>query len=147
MLEPWVRQVMMDTLDPWRSQEPALSVREMVDYIETEQEEGDLLFVGSKKANLVIMARYVTPWVAEIHVFGKNKDGFALVRATKKAFQHLFANVGFHKLEAKLHDPKEVVLAKRSGMTLEGTHPEAIKLEDGTFTEEYSYGIIKEQSI
>lgn len=147
MLEPWVKQLILDTIDPWRSQEPKLSVKELVYYIELEKEEGDLLFVGSKKANLVIMARYVTPWVAECHVFGKNKNGWKLVRAAKKACDFLLNNVGFHKLEAKMHDPKEILLTERCGWKLEGTHPDAIKLQDGTFTAEYSYGLINEQSI
>ena len=147
MLEPWVRTLILETIDPWRAQEPAMSKEEMVHALEVEHEEGDLLFVGSKKANLVIMARYVTPWVAECHIFGKNKSGFALIKAAKKACTFLMDNIGFHKLEAKMHDPKEIILTERCGWRLEGTHPEAIKLEDGTFTAEYSYGIINEQSI
>lgn len=147
MLEPWVRQLILDTIDPWNAQEPSMTKEEMVHALEVEHEEGDLLFIGSQKANLVIMARYVTPWVASCHVFGKNKDGFALVRAAKKSCQFLFDKIGFHKLEAKMHDRKEIILTERCGWKREGTHPDAIKQEDGTFTEEYSYGIINEQSI
>jgi len=147
MLEPWVRQLITDTIDPWNAQEPSMSVEEMVSAIEQEQTDGDLLFVGSKKANLVLMVRYVTPWVGECHVFGKNKNGWALIKATKKACKFLFDNIGFHRLEAKMHIHEERVLTERCGWKLEGTHPDAIKLKDGTFTEEYSYGIINEQSI
>lgn len=145
MLEPWVRKLILETIDPWSAQEPSLTKEELVHALEVEQDEEDLLFVGSKKANLVLMVRYVTPWVAEVHVFGKSKDGWALIRAAKKACQFLFDKIGFHRLEAKAHKSDVITLITRCGWKLEGTHPDAIKLKDGTFTEEYSYGIINEQ--
>ena len=147
MLEPWVRRLILETIDPWESQEPELTKEELLHALEVEHEEEDVLYIGSQKANFVMMARYITPWVAEVHVFGQNKDGWALVRAAKKASNWLFMNVGFHKLECKAHIPKVLTLIKRCGWKLEGTHPDAIKLKDGTFTHEYSYGKINEQSM
>lgn len=141
MLEPWVRKLVLETIDPWYVQEPSLTRSELVHALEVEQDEQDLLFVGSKKANLVFMVRYVTPWVASVNVFGKNDDVWALIRASKKACRFLFDKIGFHRLEAKTHSPTEIILARRCGWKLEGTHPESIKLQDGTFTEEYSYGV------
>lgn len=145
MIARWVQELIYETIDPWIVQEPTLSKDDLLAAIMFENQEGDNMFMGTKQYNTAIMIRRVTPWVADIHIFSKQKDPWKIVKASRAAQQWIFDNTDFHRLEMRTHLKGVCKLAQRCGWTKEGEHSEAVCLKDGTFVTEYTYGIVKDE--
>ena len=144
MIDQWVRDLILKTVDPWVVQEPNMSKEELLSAAIIENNEGYNYFVGSKKTKTCLLVAYNTYWVADIHLFSDNKNPWEIVKTIKKAQEYIFNNSNFRKLEMRTHLKPVCKLAERCGWFKEGEHPGAIKLEDGTFVTEYSYGITNE---
>jgi len=144
MIAKWVRELILETIDPWIAQEPEMSKQDLLDSIIQENDEGFNMFVGSKKYNTVLMLRYSTPWVADVHLFTRHNNPWDVVRTGKKIQKFVFDNIGYERLEMRTHLKNVCKIAEKCGWSKEGEHPNAVKLEDGTFATEYSYGLINE---
>lgn len=144
MIARWVKDLILKKIDPWIVQEPSMSKEEILESIIVEHMQGENLFMGSKHYNTVLLARASTPWVADVHLISDCNKPWKIVETIKKAQQHIFSNTDFVRLEMRTHMKNVCKLAERCGWSKEGEHPMAVKLEDGTFITEYSYGITNE---
>lgn len=144
MIARWVKDLVLETVDPWVVQEPDLPPEEIVRLMEEENAEGHNFFMGSKAYNVVLCVRYSTPWVGDVHLFAKQKNPWKIVDAVKRSQAAIFDNTEYVRLEMRTHLPNVCKLAERCGWKKEGEHPNAIMLPDGTMASEYSYGVIDE---
>jgi len=141
MIARWVRDLILDTVDPWIAQAPEYTKEQLLELVILENEEGNNMFMGSKHYNVVLMARKSTHWVADVHLFAKCNKPWKIVETVKRAQDYLLSNTDFERLEMRTHIPSVCKLAERCGWTKEGEHPRAVKLENGSFITEYSYGV------
>jgi hypothetical protein len=142
MIARWVQDLILAKIDPWVVQEPTLTPQDILQAIIVENLEGNNTFLGSKAYKTVLMLRRETEWVADVHLISDAKSPWQMIKAIKKAQEYAFSNTDFHRLQMKTHLKNVCKLAERCGWEYEGEHKEAVKLEDGTYVSEYSYGLV-----
>ena len=144
MIARWVKDLVLDTVDPWIVQEPDFKPEDILAGMQEENEQGQNFFMGSKHYNVVLMVRYSTPWVGDVHLFAKQKNPWKIVETVNRSVDTIFANTDYVRLEMRTHLPNVCKLAERCGWKKEGEHPYAVALKDGTMVTEYSYGVTNE---
>lgn len=120
----------------------AIEQEEFIGAIIHGHECGNLMLVGSKSTQTVIMVNPISDTVAELHLYTLSTSSWDIVKAVRKIIEWLWNNTEFHRFETIAYKPAIWALAKRVGWEYEGTRREVFVL-DGEWVDEKAYAAIR----
>ncbi len=135
---PTAPTLLLPYIDRWTVQEPDLLDLQIMQAMQAQMDDGVawLLCHGLT----YVFLRRVTPFIGDCHIFNAGTP-WGLVRAVRAITGACLER--FHKLEARTHDKRIGSVIMRCGWRQEATYRGSFAMPDGTFADEYGYGVTR----
>jgi len=140
-MNKWIERLLLDNIDMVTVQEPKLTPENVVEMIRAEIQLGVTTLVGNPKKKILFIVRRINEYILDIHMVSECKDGFALVKEGRKGMRWIWRNTNKQRVEMRTHQKGVMKYAERVGWELEGVRKGSFRTEDGTFIDEYEYGM------
>ena len=132
-------EIIWDCLDPNVAQEPSKTKAELIYIMAEMTQKGFAKFY--RKGDSVFFVVRLTPYVAEVHMFSKEK-GTKVITNSKQFLAEFWEKTEFKKLQAKVYLKKQCSYLKKVGLEQEGLLKKSFFLNN-EMQDEYLFGVKK----
>ena len=135
---PHIPTLLLPYIDRWTVQEPSFLDLEIVQAMQAQIDAGVAWLLGH--GFTYVFLRRVTPFVGGCHIFNAGTP-WGLVRAVRAITETCLMQ--FQKLEARTRDQRIGSVIMRCGWQQEAIYRGSFAMPDGTFADEYGYGVTR----
>lgn len=143
-MDLWVKNLLRKKLDLEKFQRPQITIDQALYILEETQKTKDLIIVGSKQNQIVVLIRPTSPWTAEIDIVADCKGMMKLYKELRKMENWFWKEYPLvHRLEMITTNDKVVSLAIRAGWKQEGCKKESyVDYKTMQYKNEYIFALL-----
>ena len=132
-------EIIWDCINPAIAQEPNKTKAELIYIMAEMTQKGFAKFY--REGDSVFFVIRLTPYLAEVHIFSKEK-GTKVIVNSKKFLNEFWETTEFKKLQAKVYLKKQYSYLKKVGLEQEGLLKKSFFLNN-EMHDEYLFGVTK----